>query len=222
MNALKELKSSKTKAQLLAKNLRLLLNARDISEGGLAEALSIPVMTVRRLTSGETGDPRISTLKTIADYLNVSIDSLMENNEDNHIALMKKNIPQFVPILDWETATNIKSLKEIELQFWKEWHPVITHSLSKGAFALESRPSMQPRYPAGTLFILDPDETPNDGDTILIKLDNGLSLRKAIIDLPKWQLQPIVPGSETFFYNENQHIIIGVVVLTILQNKKEK
>jgi hypothetical protein len=47
-----------------------------------------------------------------------------------------------------------------------------------------------------------------------------LSLRELIIDPPKWQLLPIVSGSESLFFDEKKHSILGVVVLTILHQRK--
>ena len=80
---------------------------------------------------------------------------------------------------------------------------------------------MQPRFPFGTLFIIDQNESPRDGDVILIKmkLEKVLSLRELIIDSPKWQLQPIVSGSENLFFDATNHSIIGVVVLTVLHKR---
>lgn len=209
----------------LEKNLRMLLNEHGVSESEVAQSLNIPVMTIRRIASGETTDPRISTLKLIADYFNVSIDSLIEDNNSKSISLMSKNMPQFVPILDWKTAASIKSIQEIDLKSWKEWYPIILCNqspLSSDSFALESRPSMHPRFPMKTLFIIDQNESPVDGDIVLVKMnaDGELSLRELIIDPPRWQLQPIVVGSETLFYNEKQHRIMGVIILTMLRTRK--
>lgn len=215
---------NKSQITALAKNLRLILDIRNLSEGDIAQALNIPVMTIRRLVSGETTDPRISTLKTIADYLNVSLDSLIDDNALNSITLMNKNTPQFVPVLDWETAANINSILDINLKTWSKWHPVATihQQLSDNAFALESRPSMQPRFPNGSLFIIDPNETPSDRDIVLVRMNNNrsLSLRELIIDSPKWQLQPIVSGSEFLFYHEKEHSLVGVVLLTIFNSRR--
>src|SRR5271156_4022316 len=81
----------------LAKNLRMLLAERQVSENDVAQALNIPVMTVRRLASGETTDPRISTLKLIADYFKISVDSLIKDNNPKTIGLMGRSTPQFIP-----------------------------------------------------------------------------------------------------------------------------
>jgi len=217
---------NESQVKALAKNLRMLLEAHRVTENEIAQSLSIPVMTVRRLVSGETTDPRISTLKLMADYFKVSVDSLIEDNSYRSIASMGKAAPQFIPVLDWEIIKDMNSTKDINLKNWKEWHPIIFGDqflLGDNAFALESRPSMQPRFPIGTLFVIDPNETPRDSDIALIKMkkDGNISLRELIIDSPRWQLSPIVSGSETLFYDESQHGIMGIVVLTILQTRKE-
>ena len=225
MNTIVRIEINEQHIDKIAKNMRSLLDEHRITENEVAQSLNIPVMTIRRLVSGETTDPRISTLKLIADFFNISIDSLIEDNTSKSMVLMSKATPQFVPVLDWKTATIIKSIKDIDLKTWKEWHPIVLGEqtpLGNNAFALESRPSMQPRFPVGTLFIIDPNEVPRDGDIVLIKMktDGNLSLRELIIDVPRWQLQPIVLGSETFFYDEIQHTIVGVVVLTMLYKRK--
>lgn len=225
MNTAAEIEINEFQLKKIAKNLRILLNEHSKSENDVAQALNIPVMTVRRLVSGETTDPRISTLKIIADYFNVSVDSLIDDNTSP--ISMGKSMPKFVPVLDWKTTSTINSLENIDLRSWKNWHPVTLGNqltLSNNAFALESRPSMQPRFPLGTIFIIDPCEAPNDGDIILIKMKNNgdLSLREIIIDSPRCQLQPIIAGSESLFYDDNDHHIVGVVILTILHSRKTK
>lgn len=225
MTTLTELKITKSQIQTLAHNLRALLKQRDFSESEVAEKLDLPVMTIRRIVSGETTDPRISTLKLIADFFEVTIDSLIDT-ASKAAPLTNKNQPLFIPILDWTTATIMRSIKDINLHLWKDWHPVILgdqYSLDSGVFALKTRPSMQPRFPVGTLLIIDPNETPTDGDIVLVKLkkEKELSLRELVIDPPKWQLQPIIPGSEILFYEKSQHKIVGVVILTMLFARKE-
>lgn len=219
------LKITQNQAKRLSDNLTRILAERDLSESVIASALNIPVMTVRRVVSGETIDPRISTLKLLADYLNVSIDSLMEDDDQKSIEHLEKSQPIFVPILDWKIIKSIKSIKDLDLKLWKEWQPVVLGSscaISGDAFAIFTKPSMQPRFPIGTLLVIDPEEEPIDGDIVLIQTSkNGdLSLRGLVIDSPRWQLQPITPGSEMLFYEEKQTRIIGVVVLTMLHARK--
>jgi transcriptional regulator with XRE-family HTH domain len=212
---------------VLAKNIKMLLKSRNVTESEVAQSLNIPVMTVRRLASGETTDPRISTLRLIADYFGITVDTLVENNPTMSTTHMGKVVPRFIPILDWKKATTINSINDIDLKSWSNWYPIAlsdSWSPSDESFALESRPSMQPRFPTGTLFVIDPTELPTDGDIILVRMknDGSLSLRELVIDSPRWQLQPIISGSETLFYNSDQHQIAGIAVLTLLHTRKDK
>ena len=213
------------KYQDIAENLHSLLKSNALNASQLAQALGIPMMTIRRLLSGETTDPRVSTLKLIADYFGITIDSLIEKG--NLVASsFGKTRPFFIPKLSWEIVGKISSLSEINLSVWKDWQPVSLgekDKISASAFALESRPSMFPRFPQGTLFIFDSDATPKDGDIVLIKLkkNNELTLRELIIDPPEWQLYPVVTGSNVMLYSESEHKIIGINILTMLFNRKD-
>lgn len=227
MTKVAEIHITQAEAKTLANNLQALLKAKKVSEGEVASSINMPVMTVRRIVSGETSDPRISTIKLLADYFKVTIDDLLCDEEGRFQTIRVQSTPRCLPILDWSLIADNSTLQNINLDSWSRWQPIATsdkNTLSDLAFALESRPSMQPRYPIGTLFIIDPKEEPLDGDVILIKLkdSNQLSLRELIIDPPKWQLQPIVSGSEIIFYEKEKMEIVGVVVLTLLLNRKER
>jgi transcriptional regulator with XRE-family HTH domain len=212
-------------SQKLAENLRVLLKSHNLNANQLAQILGIPMMTIRRLLSGETTDPRISTLKLVADHFNISIDSLIDGDNQTIIKSLKKTKPHFIPILDWDTTAKISTLNELDLSKWKEWQSISLNEkdiISKNAFALESRPSMYPRFPQGTIFLIDPDTPPTDGDVVLVKLkkNNELTLRELAIDPPEWQLHPVVLGSNILHYSEQNHKIVGVNLLTMLYNRK--
>src|SRR3990167_9818734 len=91
-------------AQIISKNLSQLLKKNNKTDGEVAAALDVPVMTIKRLLSGETTDPRVYTLKTIADYFGITVDSLLEENDGNKMTIEAKNKPVFVPILNWEVV----------------------------------------------------------------------------------------------------------------------
>lgn len=209
----------------LSQNLSTLLKRHNLSPSRLANTLNIPLMTVRRLLSGETTDPRISTLQMIAQHFDISIDFLMGEHSSINAPHLKKHTPFYVPKLSWEIAKKINHIRELDLNQWKEWQTVSSiepHTVGKNAFALESRPFMYPRFPQGAIFIIDPDIEPVDGDIVLVKIkeNNELTLRDLIIDPPEWQLHPVVAGSSVVHYTKECHQIVGIGVLTILYNRK--
>lgn len=208
----------------MALNLQALLQNHRLTTSQLAQNLGVPMMTIRRLLSGETADPRISTLKLVADYFKIPVDSLLAENHPIFIHSSMNMKPHFVPVISWSQAGEIASLDDLDLTQWKEWHPITLNEdkmISKQSYALESRPSMHPRFPRGTLFIIDPEFRPNDGDLVLVKIkkNNQLTLRELTIDPPEWHLHPIVSESNPLQYSEKNYAIIGVVVLTLFYNR---
>lgn len=211
--------------ETLSRNLSLIMKENNVSESDLARALNLPYNTIHRLISGHTTDPRISTLKMIASYFHVSLDSLLnqsmsiQNEEKSHAN------PRTVPIITWEQLSDNEFLKTISQHNWDNWLPISLVSidtLSFQAYALESRPSMQPRFPIGTFFIIDPDCKPIDGDLILVKFikENAVSLRELIIDPPSMRFLPIIENSEVLNFIASEHEIIGVVVLSMHHCKR--
>lgn len=214
-----------TESEYIAQNLSSLLKKNNLNANQLAQILNIPMMTIRRLLSGETTDPRISTLKLIANHFNVSIDSIITEHEQRATIGSMQSKPHFVPILSWDVAERIESLNDIDLNTWENWQSIaigIQEKISKNAFALESRPSMYPRFPQGTVFIIDPDESATDGDIVLVKIKkrNELTLRNLVIDAPEWQLHPVIAGSSIINFSHSDHKLIGVNLLMMLYNRR--
>lgn len=217
---------SNKKTERIARNLSVLIKNSGLPLTDLAEQLNLPVMTIRRLMSGSTSNPTISTLKLFADKFNVTIDALLDGDienqkDDNNKSNFK---PMFVPVLDWTTAERINNIRELNLDSWTEWQPLSLgqDKISELSFALKSRPSMYPRYSSGTIFIIDPNIEASDGDTILlrIKTNSELTLRSLTIDPPDWDLHSIIADSKSFKFSKSDHEIIGVVMVTLLFNKK--
>jgi transcriptional regulator with XRE-family HTH domain len=220
-NSLKETHSQKS----IADNLSGLLEINNLNSNQLANLLGIPMMTVRRLLSGETEDPRISTLKIISDYFGVSVDVLVGNNSQNLLMPSKKVASYLVPKISWDSLSTSKNIREIDFKTLTEWQSISLNeqdTISKSTFALESKPSMYPRFPNGSIFIIDPEVMPADGDIVLvkIKLNNNVTLRELVIDPPVWQLLALTANSKPIDFQESEHEIVGVNILTLLYSNK--
>jgi len=62
----------------LAKNIKKYRAKLGISQDKLSKLAGITLHTITKIESGATPDPRIETVKKIADALGVSIDDLMK------------------------------------------------------------------------------------------------------------------------------------------------
>ena len=62
---------------IIAKNIKKYRTELGISQDKLSKLAGITLHTITKIESGATPDPRIETVKKIADALGVSIDDLM-------------------------------------------------------------------------------------------------------------------------------------------------
>ncbi len=61
------------------KKLNRILEERNINVNSLAKGADVPVSNIYKILHGKNKNPGIYTIKKIANYLEVSIDSLVED-----------------------------------------------------------------------------------------------------------------------------------------------
>ena len=62
----------------IAKNMKKYRDKLDISQDKLSKMASVTLHTITKIESGATPDPRIETLRKIAEALNVKVDDLIK------------------------------------------------------------------------------------------------------------------------------------------------
>lgn len=62
----------------IAKNIKKYRDKMDISQDKLSKLAGITLYTITKIESGATPDPRIETVKKIADALGVGVDDLLK------------------------------------------------------------------------------------------------------------------------------------------------
>lgn len=201
----------------LSSNLRQLMKINNLSEAELARKTNIPQPTIHKILAGKTSDPRASTLKALANFFNVQIDMLLSNDvlkESDFITKTNPNRTQSIPIISWKDCINFKKLiNELTPTNWQKW--AITEFFSYSAYALMSKPSMEPRFPKGSTLIIDPSVTPEDGDFVVAFFPNTreAALRELSIDGPTKILTSM--SKEHVTNLEDGIKIFGVVVKSV-------
>lgn len=206
----------------LLSNLLELMEIKNITEAELAKMTGVAQSTLNKILLGQSNNPRIKTLMLIANALNVSIDSLVNPN-DNLLRDSSETIDYFLPALTWQMLDENETIADINLKHCKHWQHIRLDKneiLSKHAFVLQSKPFLEPIYPQGTIFVIDPDSKPLDGDTVLVKINNQITLRKLCIDPPNQYLKSITVASDAIMYDQSSHFIIGINIMTIFYNRK--
>lgn len=64
---------------MIAKNIKKARKTLDITQEKLAIKAKIPYATLSKIESGQVTNPTVSTLKKIADALEITVDDLIKN-----------------------------------------------------------------------------------------------------------------------------------------------
>ena len=63
---------------IIAKNIKKYRKKKAISQDKLSKLAGVTLHTITKIESGATPDPRIETVKKIADALGISVDELLK------------------------------------------------------------------------------------------------------------------------------------------------
>lgn len=208
-------KSPKT---IVANNIAKLMDEIKIKEAELARQTGLPQTTVNRLLLGETSDPRGSTLKSIAKFFKIPIDYLLNDEPDLSLRLKgtvnvyNKNSWINVPVISWEQALSWSFMHQnFNHLNHKQW--IITEkNLGDLAFAIYSKPFMEPRFRKDSILIVDPETKPEDGQFVVLSIQSQPVTVKQILvdggDIYLKSFDSAVPSSLI----SSKDCIIGVIV----------
>lgn len=181
----------------LKKNLTYLIKKYDIDNDALAKCTGIASSTIASLRS-RAGNPTILTLQALADFFNISIDHLINqdcsaldlNAQSQKDDLSKSSV--LVPIIHIEQVINWPFAidKKLNSNFFVNTN----NDINNLCFALRLNSEvLMPFYQKNTVFIVDPNKEPVDGNIVVVALDEGnkVTFRQLFIDAQDYYFKPI-------------------------------
>lgn len=201
--------------------LRKLMAEVDITEAELARKTGIPQPTLHRILSGSTKSPRGDSLLPLANFYCITINQLIGDeplSDDRIPGTFNPNVHGWttIPVITWEMAANWSKTKtQLKKQSWGNW--VSTDAVvSNNAFALMMQgDAMMPRFPDGTVLVIDPNCTPKNRDFVIgiTKDQSTAACKQLLIDGSDRYLKPINKDFQSTLIKDNKDCeIIGVVV----------
>jgi SOS-response transcriptional repressor LexA len=208
--AVKQFKHQQTTDNAVINNLHRLMQHQGLSEAELARQTGVPQPTLHKILSNQTTDPRISTLKTLADFFKIPLDDLFSDNvllQDTPTSGAKDS--QSIPVISWEDCVKPNPTSDLSPTNWEDWLVLDGANTIKHGYALISRPSMEPHFPRGTTLIVDPDVRPSDGDLIVVQYPDteSATLRELIIDGPNRMLIPLNQNSDADHLTDTTRVL---------------
>lgn len=162
--------------------IRQLMLHSQLSEADLCRGVNLPQTTINRLLSGQTNDPRMSTVVSVARFFGVSIGQLL----GQEMLVLNKAWRQArgatLPLVDWDSLDVWLRFPSQENEKIGNWVKT-ERSLKENAFAVRAPVSCFPIFGCESLLIMDryEKECGKDGQIALVELpEKQFCLRKIL------------------------------------------
>lgn len=181
----------------LSTTLKALITKHEISESELARQTGIAQPIIHRILNSQNTNPKLETLKSIADYFMITISQLIGEiplNAKNDFLKTSDQVFCAVPLITWEQASLWPKDHEIQR---KNTIKILTNfQISSLAYCLQVKcSSMEPVFPNNSLLIIEPNNTPKNKDFVVIKLNtyHEVVIKQFILDGGNSYLQSLNP-----------------------------
>ncbi|KUZ72472.1 hypothetical protein WI38_05720 [Burkholderia ubonensis] len=129
-----------------------------VNDAELSRAINLNQGTLSRLLSGETTDPRLSTISAIAKFFSVPISTLFE--EENR---------GFVPVYEQRKLRDAREVATT-VRHDQRWIKVANINSSSFAIALDAKNRTEP-LPPNSILVVGEYESLDSGDLALVEID---------------------------------------------------
>ena len=188
----------------LSSNLKLLMSSENINASELARRTQVAQPIIHRLTTGHNTNPKLATLKPIAEHFTITISQLIGEDpipSRKTLQLAKAHQKRWskVPMIQWEQAPEWLISHTTEKPFNDIIFMSTDADISEKAFSLEIKNSaMEPLFPKGTTIVVDPERSPRDNDFVVVHLqgESEPRLKKLVMDGCDHYLKSLNPALE--------------------------
>lgn len=191
----------------LAKVLNTMLKKLDISVSELSRQTGIGQPVIHRLATGNSANPTLSTLRPIAEFFKISLSQLVGDAP--------------LPDLNKNNYSNLISIPLVSMQEINQPNPepiysnpnstVLTNvTISKYGFAsLLEDSSMEPKFPAKTLVIIDPNVPYQNKDYVMVAISGKQQaiFKQILLNGDDNLLKPLNPDFPIIHLSPNDRIL---------------
>lgn len=198
----------------ISENLKILMSREKINASELGRNISLAQPIIHRLLTGKNVNPKLATIKPIADYFDVTISQLIGEDILSMGDDCGGSAWSQVPVLSWsDIALVADGHREPEGR-----DMVSTDArVSDKAYALVIESTgLEPHFPRGAKVVVEFERQPQDSDfVVVIAADGGdAHIRQVVSDGADSYLKSLNPALSkmNMVRLEDAHRILGVVV----------
>lgn len=173
----------------ISHNILYLVNVKKISLAELARQIKVPRPTLNNIIHQRVLEPTLSIVYRCANFLGVTLDQFIKHKLSDQLYIASKDGSSIyfsprIPVLTWHDAhrTILSNDQASETKEWVDFGKII--SGENVLFALRSKSSYEPKFPANAFLIFDRSITPTDTHYVLVhdKAKEKVSLMQYFYD----------------------------------------
>lgn len=191
---------------------KLIASSDHLSGSELAKRCGIPVSTVNRILAGTVIDPKISTLKPLADYFGVSVDQLLgyaalpeKFNRHNQKIKPSMALPVF-------QIKNFQSPSQNTNQ-WFTWVSDKPTNNETFAISIETN-EFEPIFSKDSILIVEPSMLPpqnNDYVAVIFEPNNTIAIKKYKVEEDDYYFLSLNPQIQALLCSSKKYHLLGVI-----------
>ena len=186
----------------LSHNLKTLMTKHGVTSLALSRQTGIAQPVIHRIASGDTYNPKIASLIPLADFFDVTLDTLI----GVATSPQRRILPQ-VPLITYSESQNWPAQEAHQ----PPSQTILTNApIGSDAFAIRlTNNTMSPRFPEGTVIIIDPDTPPSNHSFVLAQRPeaNLPEFKQLLIDGERQFLKPLNPDFSIVAWAPDARII---------------
>lgn len=196
-------------------NLKRLMEREKINASELGRHIKLAQPIIHRLLTGKNVNPKLATIRPIADYFDVTISQLI--GED--VLVLDDNVGQGstwkqIPVLAWNDISSVVEGKQ---------SVVVSEQVSTDAYVsaaayavIIENTGLEPHFPKGAKVVVEPMRKPTDSDFVVVITSEGgdSHIRQVVSDGADSYLKSLNPALSkmNMIRLDEAKVILGVVV----------
>jgi len=172
--------------QTIVHNLLYLLKTKRLSISDFARQINVPRGTINNIINKKVLAPTIPLIHKMANFFEITIDQLVKHklSDQSYFYIASNGASSNgclsrVPILNWHDAHQTiphvtVTDKRFEFKDWLDLGDLI--SSNSVLFAMRSKSSYEPKFPANAFLIFDSKVTPADNHYVLVNDQNKIKI----------------------------------------------
>jgi SOS-response transcriptional repressor LexA len=195
----------------IGKNITYLMLKKGIDSAHLSAVSGLGTATINSMRRG-TGNPTLATIVSMAQFLEVSLSELTEIDLEKQ-ANSHKRI-KTIPLIN---LNEINEFFDKTLEIYDTYTTEIDISEKSGFFAITiNNDSLYPQFSSGTICIVTIDDSPIDGDIVLVKINNHAPcFRRIYIEDSGFLFTTVSLEQDAVPSTYKCYAIVGILVKTI-------